>query len=80
MASEIKYNGEVIATPIAGQTATLKCAGKKMASDIAVVEKDIVLQEKTAKVFNETVYPDEGYDGLKIVRVRIPLYNCAWRL
>lgn len=36
MATEIKYNGEVIASPEAGQTATLKCAGMKMESDVVV--------------------------------------------
>ncbi len=36
MATEIKYNGSVIASPEAGQTATLKCAGMKMESDVVV--------------------------------------------
>lgn len=36
MAAEIKYNGSVISSPGAGQTATLKCAGMKMDSDVVV--------------------------------------------
>lgn len=36
MATEIKYNGSVIASPEAGQTATLKCAGMTMESDVVV--------------------------------------------
>ena len=32
----ITYNGTVIASPEAGQTATIKCAGKKMESDVVV--------------------------------------------
>lgn len=36
MAAEIKYNGSVISSPGAGQTATLKCAGMKMESDVVV--------------------------------------------
>ena len=35
--TEITYNGSVIASLDAGQTATMSCAGKKMASDIAIV-------------------------------------------
>ncbi len=36
MALEIKYNDEVIATLEKGQTATIPCDGKKMATDIVV--------------------------------------------
>lgn len=36
MATEIKYNGSVIASPEAGQTATLKCQGMKMETDLVV--------------------------------------------
>lgn len=36
MSAEIKYNGNVIASPGAGQKATLKCAGMKMESDVVV--------------------------------------------
>ena len=36
MATEITYNGAVIATPEAGQTATLKCKGMVMADDVVV--------------------------------------------
>ncbi len=36
MATEIKYNGNVIASVEAGKTATLPCKGKKMKSDIVV--------------------------------------------
>ena len=36
MATEIKYNGSVIASPEAGQTATLKCRGMVMESDVVV--------------------------------------------
>ena len=36
MSAEIKYNGNVIASPEAGQKATLKCAGMKMESDVVV--------------------------------------------
>ena len=36
MANEIRYNGSVIASPEAGQTVTLKCAGMKMESDVVV--------------------------------------------
>ena len=34
--STITYNGETIASIVGGQTATLKCAGKKMESDVVV--------------------------------------------
>lgn len=36
MSIEVKYNGAVIASLKAGQTATLACAGKLMASDIVI--------------------------------------------
>lgn len=36
MATEIQYNGSVIATPQAGQQVTLKCAGMKMAADVVI--------------------------------------------
>lgn len=36
MAAQIKYNGTVIASPEAGQIATLKCADMKMKSDVVV--------------------------------------------
>lgn len=36
MSAEIKYNGNVIASPGAGQKATLKCEGMKMDSDVVV--------------------------------------------
>ena len=34
---EIKYNGSTIANLESGQTATLACSGKKMASDLEIV-------------------------------------------
>ena len=36
MALEIKYNGNVIATLEKGQTATIPCDGKEMATDLAI--------------------------------------------
>ena len=41
MATEIKYNGNVIASLEAGQTATLECAGKKMVSDIYIIAQKV---------------------------------------
>ena len=36
MTTEIKYKGSVIASPENGQTATLKCEGLRMESDVVV--------------------------------------------
>ena len=38
--AKITYNGTTIANPTGGKIATLKCAGKKMASDVTVESDD----------------------------------------
>ena len=69
MAIDIKYDGAVIASPEAGQSATLKCAGMMMKSDV-VVEAP-VYQAKTVNpsTSKQVVTPDGGYDGLSSVTV-----------
>ena len=38
--AKITYNGKTIANPTGGVTATLKCAGMKMATDVTVESTD----------------------------------------
>lgn len=78
MATEIKYNGSTIASIFPGQTATLKCEGMKMESDLVVEAGEgqgscklgslSVIENGTYESFyeSETVTWDENteYDGV----------------
>lgn len=59
MATEIKYNGSVIASPEAGQTATLKCRGMVMADDVVVkmVEPTVFITDDTV-AYTKSVPPN----------------------
>ncbi len=70
----VQYNGSTIANLFGGQTATLKCAGMRMASNVVVnvdVACDPVLEELTATE-NGTYAPGDGIDGYSSVTVDVP--------
>ena len=72
---DVTYNGNTIASIEPGITATLNCAGKKMATDISITAPEVAeanLQEKTITENGEVV-PDEGYDGFSKVVVDVPI-------
>lgn len=71
--ASIQYSGSTIVSLEAGQTATLKCKGKVMKTDVVVEvdeQEEPILQEKTATENGEVV-PDTGYDGLSKVVVDV---------
>jgi hypothetical protein len=81
MATEIKYNGSVIASPEAGQTATLKCAGMTMESDVVVEVaenaggggsggSDAVIVPLTITE-NGTYTAEDGVDGYSPITVEV---------
>ena len=67
--ASITHNGEAIASLFAGQTATLKCAGMKMAGDVVVSvpelpEAEVVEDyDGTIDITGEAAPPIEAYDG-----------------
>lgn len=71
----ITYDGKVIASFSAGQTATLTTKGDKVEHNIVVKAGSggaaPILQEKTTDK-NGDVLPDDGYDGLSKVVVNVP--------
>ena len=52
--SKITYNGQIIANPTNGKTATLKCAGMKMVSDVIV---ESINQENNSGIIDLTNIP-----------------------
>ena len=63
----IQYNGSTIASLFNGQTATLKCKGMKMETDLVVEVAEQNLQTKEVIVSESgtiEITPDSGYDGL----------------
>ena len=74
--ASITYDGSTIATLNEGKTATLKCAGMKMKSNLVVAVSELpetpdpVLQKKTVTE-NGTYTADEGFDGLGSVTVNV---------
>lgn len=59
MALEIKYNGKVIATLEKGQTATIPCDGKEMATDI-VVSISALVNIITFTIAGKTYQSEDG--------------------
>lgn len=71
MAVNIKYKGVDIGTVEPGKAVKIKCAGKKMKTDVSVAVEALKLQDKTATA-NGTIKADEGFDGLSKVTVNVP--------
>lgn len=69
--AEITYNGQVIASLNGGETATLSCEGKKMASDV-VVKVDRVVIPNGDVTFNENGSYDVKDKATAIVDVKMP--------
>ena len=85
MSAEIKYNGNVIASPGAGQKATLKCEGMKMDSDVVVEvaentgggEAEEPIIEPLEVTENGSYTAPDGVDGYSpvVVNVETPKYS-----
>lgn len=75
----VRYNNEEIVTLNDNKTATLKCHGRRMKSDIVITASnpDVSMQEKTARENGEVV-PDDGYDGLSKVIVNVPTISAPF--
>lgn len=61
--AEITYNGETIAQLNAGETATLSCEGKKMASDVTVKVNSILQGATAYTVSSVDELPTNAVDG-----------------
>ena len=66
----IQYNGSTIASLFNGQTATLKCEGMKMESDVTVKvaeQEETAMQTLEVNITETGIFeftPDSGYDGI----------------
>ena len=75
----IVYDSKELVSLTPNHNATLKCSTKRMKDNIVVKSPQIVLHVKTA-TDNGFIYPDEGYDGLRFVRVSVPSFDGNWRV